>query len=83
MSDLKRCPFCGGKARLVISEHENSDTTRWHKIMCEDVFGCGAEIGTAISAWQSDYKEAVQRLMDRWNRRYDPSEQARWLDGLD
>lgn len=74
MVELKPCPFCGSKARLVVLEYENSDTTRWHKIMCEDVFGCGAEIGTAISAWQADYKEAVQGLKDRWNRRYESLE---------
>lgn len=69
MEELKPCPFCGKKAELVISKHENSDTTQWHKIMCEDTFGCGAEMGDAISGWQHDYNDAVNRLIDRWNRR--------------
>ena len=67
--ELKPCPFCGKSAKLVISDHENGDTTRWHKIMCVDPFGCGAELGDAISGWQPDYEAAVQRLADRWNRR--------------
>jgi len=69
MTELKPCPFCGGKARYVISSHENRDTTKWHKIMCENVFECGAEMGTAISAWQANYKEDVERLKEQWNRR--------------
>ena len=69
MYELKPCPFCGGKAEFVILDHVNSDTTQWHKIMCENVFGCGAELGSAISGWQADYEEDVQRLKDRWNRR--------------
>lgn len=69
MEELKPCPFCGKKAELLISKHENSDTTKWHKIMCVDPFGCGAEMWDSISEWQYDYKDAVQRLIDRWNRR--------------
>ena len=67
--ELKPCPFCGKSAKLVILDYENGDTTHWHKIMCVDPFGCGAELGDAISGWQADYEKAVQRLADRWNRR--------------
>lgn len=63
------CPFCGGKAKLVILSHENGDTTQWHKIMCENVFECGANLGTAISKWQNNYNECVEQLIKRWNRR--------------
>jgi len=69
--ELKPCPFCGGEAELYISPHENGDTTQNHYIVCKDTFGCGARIGDAISGWQQDYDEAVQRLVDRWNRRAD------------
>jgi len=68
-NDLKPCPFCGSEAKLVILDHENSDTTHWHKIMCKDPFKCGAELGTAISFYQPDYDEDVARLVARWNRR--------------
>lgn len=67
--ELKPCPFCGSDAKLVILDHENSDTTHWHKIMCKEPFKCGAELGTAISFYQPDYDENVARLVGRWNRR--------------
>lgn len=69
--ELKPCPFCGGKAKLVISSFQNSDTTQWHKIMCENAFDCGAEIGTAISGWSAYYEKEVEQLKARWNRRAD------------
>ena len=69
MTELKPCPFCGAKAKLVISSYENSDTTRLHQIMCENIFECGASIGRPISGWQADYKEDVERLKKQWNRR--------------
>ena len=69
--ELKTCPFCGGEAELYISLYENGDTTQNHYVRCKDTFGCGASIWDAISGWQQDYDEAVQRLVDRWNRRVD------------
>lgn len=69
MSELKPCPFCGGKAKLIISDEENADTTQWHRIMCEDVFGCGASMSTTISGWSLNYEERVIEFIDRWNRR--------------
>lgn len=67
MSELKPCQFCGGRAKLVIDEHENGDTSRWHSIYCTN--GCGANMGKAISAWAPDYNLQVQALAKRWNRR--------------
>ena len=69
MAELMPCPFCGSEAKYVISDHVNSDTTRWHKIMCKDVFGCGAELGDALSGYSPDYEDQVQKLKDKWNRR--------------
>ena len=69
MDNLKPCPFCGGKAKFVINSHVNSDTTQWHKVMCEDVFGCGAELGDALSGYSPDYEEQVKALKKKWNRR--------------
>lgn len=74
MTELKPCPFCGGKARFVISSHENSDTTRWHKVMCEE-WECGASLGTALSGWSPDYNEQVEELKQRWNRRTNNEQQ--------
>ena len=69
MAELKPCPFCGKPAEFVVLNHENSDTTHWHKVMCTDPFRCGAELGAAISFYQPDYKEEVESLKARWNRR--------------
>ena len=69
MAELMPCPFCGSEAKFVISDHVNSDTTRWHKIMCKDAFGCGAELGDALSGYSPDYEDQVQKLKDKWNRR--------------
>ena len=69
MAELKPCPFCGGKAKFCINPHENSDTTQWHKIYCENVFECGAALGTALSPWDAHYEEEIDELYERWNRR--------------
>lgn len=66
---LKKCPFCGGKAEFYVSSHENSDTTHTHSVMCKDVFGCGARINDTLSLFQPDYKEEVEKLIERWNKR--------------
>lgn len=71
MSELKPCPFCGGKAKHVISSRMNGDTSKWHKIMCENSFQCGAELGTAISGYQPDYEDCIKNLKERWNKRID------------
>lgn len=41
---LKPCPFCGKKAKFFIDDFENRDTTKLHRIACEDRFNCGAEM---------------------------------------
>lgn len=69
MTKLKPCPFCGGEAVLRIDPHENSDTSKWHKICCTDRFGCGAEMGTSLSGWSPDYDKQVEEFKQRWNRR--------------
>ena len=67
-SPYKPCPFCGGEAKLYINSHENSDTTHWHKIKCQN-FECGAELGDALSKWSPDYDSQVEKLKERWNKR--------------
>lgn len=69
MVELKPCPFCGGRARYAVSMHMNGDTTKTHKVMCEDVFRCGAEMIDIISPYQRDYDDAVEALKQRWNNR--------------
>lgn len=60
---------------MYISDHENSDTTHKHSILCKDTFGCGARIDDAISYYQRDYNEALQKLAARWNRRPEIAEE--------
>ena len=62
---LKDCPFCGGRARLVIDPRESGDTTHVHKIVCD----CGASVADAISYYQPDYEQDVEKLKARWNTR--------------
>ena len=58
MSELKPCPFCGGKAELYESEAYNLKTEtkekniRWF-VMCEQctALTCGALKKKAIEAW--------------------------------
>lgn len=65
---LELCPHCGCKAELVISSCIKSEEMAWHKIVCKNA-DCGAEMGVVISRYQSDYWEAVTKLIERWNRR--------------
>lgn len=67
--ELKPCPFCGKKAKFFIDDFENKDTTKLHKIVCEDRFNCGAEMVDFFSNWQPDYIEEVEKFKQRWNRR--------------
>ena len=69
MAELKKCPFCGGRAKFVILDYVNQDTTQWHKVMCENVFECGAELGEALSGYSRYYEDQVRELKNRWNRR--------------
>lgn len=72
---LKHCPFCGGPAELYIDFKEMPDTTQRHDILCKDTFGCGARVTDMISGYAPDYKDQIQALADRWNRRPDISEE--------
>lgn len=65
LTQLKPCPFCGSNAEFHVNPHKNSDTTQWHKIYCTDRFGCGAEIGTALSDWSPDYDKQVEEFKQR------------------
>ena len=67
-SPYKPCPFCGGEAKFYVSQHENSDTSRWHKIKCQNP-DCRAEIGDALSGWSPDYDKQVEELKAKWNKR--------------
>lgn len=52
---LKPCPFCNGKARIMLEEEDLPDTS-FHNIYCTN---CGAQI------WVKSKTEAIEK----WNRR--------------
>ena len=60
MDELKKCPFCGGKAALLA----NNDV----KVSC---LTCGAQTDSHIDFMMRPGKcsNAVQQVTDAWNRR--------------
>lgn len=60
MDDLKKCPFCGGKAAVFVNNGV--------KVMC---ITCGAQTASYIdSVTGIDHGyNSVQRVVDAWNRR--------------
>ena len=60
MDELKKCPFCGGKAAVVVNDGA--------KVMC---ITCGAQTASYIdfaTGIKHGYS-SVQRVVDAWNRR--------------
>ena len=55
MIELKPCPFCGGKARIMLEEEDLPDTS-FHNVYCTV---CGAQF------WVKSKSEAIEA----WNRR--------------
>ena len=53
MSDLKPCPFCGGKARL----NEYKDGEVWYEVWCDEC------------AVRTEQYETVDEAVKVWNRR--------------
>lgn len=68
MSELKPCPFCGGRAFVATVEHSvesRPNGYRFHgQIMCER---CQAAAGT--TGFDLTYEEATKKATDAWNRR--------------
>lgn len=73
-SELKPCPFCGGKAQIKIYEADEKPFeyySRRYAVQCEwtgEEQGCGAEgqhskvESIAIEAWNNRYAERSQFL---------------------
>lgn len=63
MKNLKNCPFCGSKAK-VIFEYVTDEKNHWFaQVQCQTCFA------TAIGTWKETLKEAKQEAIDKWNRR--------------
>lgn len=56
MRELRRCPFCGGEAKIVFAE----EYKQW-RIRCKNI-DCDVRPSTS---WFNNEEEAI----DRWNRR--------------
>lgn len=61
MSDLKPCPFCGGKAV------QKSDAMIW----CENTTSCGGQIdfGHFFGGNDEESKQCREAVAEAWNRR--------------
>lgn len=55
MEELKPCPFCGGKARIMMEEEDLPDES-FHNIYCTS---CGVQF------WTKSKTDAIEA----WNRR--------------
>lgn len=68
MEELKRCPFCGGKAFINTIEHNESSRPngfRFHgDIMCQV---CQASCGT--TGFDETYEIATEKAIKAWNKR--------------
>lgn len=59
MADLKPCPFCGGKARLFVSDGVG--------VICSKCYA-----STRIMSDKIEYdSSAVETVVEAWNRRAD------------
>ena len=58
MTELKPCPFCGGKALLGFSKDEHLNER--HFVICENVIKCGC---------LTQYCNSKDKAIEKWNRR--------------
>lgn len=61
MTELKRCPFCGGEAQMRQSIDERNGRVSW-QAKCTNTLNC---IGNFINVWE--YTE--ERAANAWNMR--------------
>ena len=60
MTELKPCPFCGGKALLGFSRDEHLNER--HYVICESIIKCGC---------LTQYCNSKDKAKELWNRRAD------------
>ena len=71
MSELKSCPFCGGKAHLVddySSERNKTSYMVWHD--CDGCEGRSNGYGHALNPWfETPWYADKETAIAAWNRR--------------
>ena len=71
--ELKKCPFCGGDARIKKTKHVNADDCRYYVVCmsCAAEGGWAKSNGGAIVFWNMRvYKlDTQQEAIEAWNRR--------------
>lgn len=64
LKPLKPCPFCGGKAEMLINEY--NDSKKEYLVACTECDGM-------VERWRETEEEAVEQ----WNRRISDEEDAK------
>lgn len=70
-TDLEKCPFCGGKAELKLSQHGIREEICCARAVCKE---CGASTPQALTGkvmfgGYVTLDEAIIKARDRWNKR--------------
>lgn len=81
-NELNPCPFCGGKAVLVVNSHEHFETrnTLHVKVACScchistQLYKCQTPDQLGQTIGHKPYKQAVKEIYELWNRRVDNAE---------
>ena len=67
--EIKPCPFCGGKARLIIKYSEKTESY-FMRVKC---YRCNAQSATySDEAMPTDDSESKKSAIEAWNKRYTP-----------
>ena len=65
MAELKKCPFCGGKAKLYYAPVNVVMKISCFGVSCES---CKVMIGT-VAAGKTDFFRTPDEAAEAWNRR--------------
>lgn len=69
MSDIRRCPFCGGNAKV---HKRRADSTYYVYVACGRCKSRGKPIKTnPLTALRGDYSEWYETAIEAWNKRFD------------
>lgn len=73
MNELKPCPFCNGRADLlvIVNPHIKSAIYYDFYVSCDD---CGGQGYNAEVAHNSDIREAIKEAVEAWNKRVEENE---------